>query len=641
MAVEGSTDNADATVDAREPRVVPSPVVESARDSCAAASPTSADYPIEPERLNARTDSLSSDQATKIHDDKATAAPIEPGTHKSGLVDQTTYLPAKRIIIVLLAMQSAVFLAFLDQAIVSTALSNIVAAFDGGRASSWVASAYLLTSTAFQPMWGRGSDIFGRKATLIACVVLFLIGSLACALAQSMLQLIIFRGLQGAGGGGLLTLVLIVISDICSLRERGRYQGITEAVIAIANGVGPLLGGVLSEKVSWRWCFWINLPIGGVGVLTIWYFLPLQGVRNSMKKKLSQIDYLGSFMTLAFTILLLLPINWGGTSFAWSSSVVIGCLVGSGVAFIIFILWETRARIPIVPPSIFRIPTVACILTNTFISGATILVQIFYIPQFIQIVRGESAIRSGVLILPLLLCTTASVFVAGQLVARLGEYKHFIVCGYAIWSISLGLQSTLNESTSTAKLVGFLILTGFGQGQTLQTSMVAAQAAVERSEMSVVTSTRVFVRSLGGTVFLAVASSLINNVLRHDLIPRGFSSSLVSSIIDNPTSLWHASDTQSGGSNLFNLAQDEKVLIVRAYVKGFRTLFLVLVGMQGLNCLLALTFVKRISLTRGDEAELKARGKALLEAKKAKKAAKHQQQGQGHAMDADVEKGNQ
>ncbi|KAK4058352.1 hypothetical protein OIO90_000510 [Microbotryomycetes sp. JL221] len=613
--------------------------------SAAATETTSAQSHVETKRLEDRQDTLVTSQDAQDHvgaktdADQSTVAPLAlPETHQNGLHDQTTYLPARKIIVVLLAMQAAVFMAFLDQSIVSTALPNISSAFDAGRASSWVASSYLLTSTAFQPLWGRASDIFGRKITLIACVVVFLLGSLACALAQSMTQLIIFRGLQGAGGGGLLTLVLIVISDICSLRERGRYQGITEGVIAIANGVGPLLGGVFSEKISWRWCFWINLPIGGVGVGVIYWFLPLKGVRNSIKKKLSQIDYLGSFLTMAATVLLLLPINWGGTSFSWSSSVVIGCLVGSGVAFLIFFVWETRARIPIVPLKIFRVPTVACVLFNTFISGATILVQIFYIPQYIQIVRGDSAIRSGVLVLPLLLVTTASVFVSGQVVARTGEYKYHIVGGYACWCLSLGLQSTLDQNSSTAKLVGFLILTGAGQGQTLQTSMVAAQAAVERSEMSVVTSTRVFVRSLGGTVFLAVAAAIINNSLRHDLIPRGFTSGLVSTIIDDPTALWRAST--HNGSILFDLNATQKGQIIEAYVRGFRTLFLALVGMQGLNCVLATIFIRRINLTRGDEDALKERGKQMLAAKKAKKQQRKVQQHESAPSDVDLEKGD-
>ncbi|BGP38777.1 hypothetical protein JCM10450v2_002731 [Rhodotorula kratochvilovae] len=183
---------------------------------------------------------------------------VVPERFENGLVDQTSYMPVKSIMVVFASMQLAVLLAFLEQTIVSTALPNISAAFNAGRSSSFVASAYLLTSSAVQPVWGRLSDVFGRKITLLACVTIFLIGSLACALAKTMLQLIVFRGLQGAGGGGLLTLVLIIVSDIVSLKDRGKYQGITEATILVGNLAGPLVGGVMAQKVSWQWCFWIS-----------------------------------------------------------------------------------------------------------------------------------------------------------------------------------------------------------------------------------------------------------------------------------------------------------------------------------------------------------------------------------------------
>ncbi|KAK4701011.1 hypothetical protein P7C70_g5223, partial [Phenoliferia sp. Uapishka_3] len=555
--------------------------------------------------------------------------------HSNGLVDQTAYLPPKQIIVVFLALTLVIFLSFLDQTIVSTALPNISAAFNAGRNASWVASAYLLTSTAFQPVWGRLSDVFGRKYTLLACVTFFTIGSLACAVAQSMTQLIVFRGLQGVGGGGLLTLVLIIVSDIVSLKERGKYQGINEITIAIANGVGPLLGGVLSEKAGWRWCFWINLPVAAVTLTVIVFFLPLKRVDGDIKKKLLQIDYVGSLLVIVAAGLIIFPLNWGGISFPWVSGQVLGCLIGGVALFGVLMLYEWKfAVIPIVPPSLFKSSTVNGVMLCTFIAGMVILSQLYYIPQYLQIVRGVSAIRSGVLVLPLLILVTVSVFSAGQLLARTGEYKINIILGYAVWSVGLGLFSTLDQHTSTAKLIGFMVVGAIGQGQTLQTTMVAAQAAVNRSEMSVVTSVRNFLRSLGGALALALAAAIINNTLRSELIKLpGFPSTLIDSIIDDSTGIWRPSATS--GSELYDLSAEQKADIISAFVKGFHTMFrgtVVLVVHPRMiytdlleispsvlmDSLAAVFLIKRISLSRADEAALKDKGKAWVEHRKQK-----------------------
>ncbi|GAA5910326.1 hypothetical protein JCM8208_006009 [Rhodotorula glutinis] len=548
-------------------------------------------------------------------DEEGGPGPAVAERFDNGLVDQTSYMPVKSILIVFASMQLAVLLSFLDQTIVSTALPNISAAFNAGRSSSFVAAAYLLTSSAVQPVWGRLSDVFGRKITLLSCVAIFLVGSLACALAQSMLQLIIFRGMQGVGGGGLLTLVLIIVSDIVSLKDRGKYQGLTEATILVGNGAGPILGGVMAQKLSWRYCFWINLPIGGVAMAVILFFLPLKAVRGSMKQKLLQIDYGGALLSSFATVLVILPLNWGGVSFPWVSGPVLGCLISGIVGYVVFVVYEWRvAKIPIVPPFIFKNQTVSAVFASTFLNGATILTQVYYLPQFFQVVRGDSPIRSGVLILPQLTMTTFAVFVSGQLVARTGEYKPMICVGYAMWAIGLGLLSTLDEKTSVARIVGYQILNG---GGTLQTSMVAAQAAVARSEMSVVTSVRNFMRSLGGTVFLVIAATILNNTLRSGLSPLGFEQSLISAVIDDPTGIWRSSSRE--GTMLLDLPQVEKDQIISAYVDGFHTLFHVLAGLISGAFIIAVVLIKRHSLSRKDEEALKQKGQEWVQRQKDKK----------------------
>ncbi|BGP30880.1 hypothetical protein JCM10296v2_002639 [Rhodotorula toruloides] len=361
-----------------------------------------------------------------------------------------------------------------------------------------------------------------------------------------------------------------------------------------------------------------RLPCCAAAIAVIAYFLPLKAVKGSAKEKLKKLDYGGAVLAVAATVLLILPLNCGGTSFPWVSGPVLGCIVASFFAFAIFFVWEWKAaRIPVVPPFIVKNQTVAAIFASTFLSGSTILCQLYYLLQYFQAVRGDSPTCSGVLIIPQLITTTVFVFLSGQLVSRTGEYKPSIVVGYAIWAVGLGLLSTLDQHSSTARIVGYQLLNCAGQGQTLQTSMVAAQAAVERSEMSVVTSVRNFMRSLGGTVFLVVAATILNNNLSLKLTPLGYSHSTISAIVDDPVGIWQSSSRDA--SNLYNLSSTQKAQIVEAYVVGFNTVFHVLTGLIGANFLIALLLVKRHSLQRKDEEALKQRGKEWIQHRKEKK----------------------
>ncbi|GAA6005289.1 hypothetical protein JCM11491_002647 [Sporobolomyces phaffii] len=559
--------------------------------------------------------------------------------HANGLEDQTAYLPVKRVMVVFASLQLVVFLAFLDQTVISTLLPAISSAFNSGRSSSFVAAAYLLTSSAFQPIWARLSDVFGRKVTLVACVTSFAIGSLACAVAQSMTQLIVFRGLQGVGGGGLITLVLIIVSDVVSLKDRGKYQGVTEATILVGNAAGPLLGGLIAQK-DWRIAFWINLPLSAICITIIFWLLPLKAVTGSMKAKLKQIDYGGCLLCMAASVLIILPLNWGGTSFPWVSGPVLGCLISGFVVCVLFLVYEGKvAKIPVVPPFIFRQRTVATVFFNTFCAGGVILSQIYYIPQYLQVARGVSPVRSGVLILPLLCFITLFVFITGQLIARTGRYKPSICVGYAIWTVGLGLLSSISDSTSQAKLIGYMIVTAVGQGQSLQSSLVAAQSAVSRSEMSVVTSTRNFMRSVGGTVFLVVSATIINNSLRSHLSPLGFSSSVIDALIDDPTGIWRQPQAATGAVDVFSLSTGEKHEVIQGYVNGFRIMFHVLTALIGANFIAATLLIEQNSLKNKDDDALKQKGKDLIELRKAKQEAK-KGVAQGVRDERDLEQGS-
>jgi EmrB/QacA subfamily drug resistance transporter len=294
-------------------------------------------------------------------------------------------------------------LAALDQTIVATALPRIVADLHGLDHLSWVVTAYLVTSTVTVPLYGKLSDLYGRKRLFIVSIGLFLVGSALCGAAQSMTQLIAFRGLQGLGAGGLIPLTFAVIGDLFSPRERGRYQGLTGAVWAIAAVAGPLLGGVLTDSVSWRWIFYINLPLGGIALLVV-----ATTMNISFTRREHTIDYAGAAVLTAATLCLLLGAVWGGQNYPWQSPEVVGLFVGGAVLALGFVALEQRAAEPIIPLGLFRNPVFAVTNVAALLIGGALLVALVYIPLFVQGVIGGSATSSGVVLIPLLLAWVAT-----------------------------------------------------------------------------------------------------------------------------------------------------------------------------------------------------------------------------------------
>ncbi|TFK50730.1 MFS general substrate transporter, partial [Heliocybe sulcata] len=259
-------------------------------------------------------------------------------------------LPFKKVIAVFSGLSLCILVSVLDSVTVATALPTISSVFHAGSVVSWVPSAYLLTSTGFQPLYGRFSDIFGRKAALCLAMSIFIIGSLAAGFSRSIIQLIIFRGIAGAGGGGIVSIAQIVISDVVSLRERGKYQGIIGGVNALGYAIGPLIGGALAENVSWRWCFWITIPISVFTMCVVVFVLQLKRVEGDMCRKLLAVDYIGAALTLIGCTLVLLPVIWGGVTFPWMSPVVLAPLLSGVLVVFVFCFWEWKgARLPIVP----------------------------------------------------------------------------------------------------------------------------------------------------------------------------------------------------------------------------------------------------------------------------------------------------
>ncbi|KAG0231410.1 hypothetical protein BGX31_005531 [Mortierella sp. GBA43] len=415
-------------------------------------------------------------------------------------------------ILLFIGLAMATFLASLDGTIIATALPRIASDFKAQSQMSWVATAYLLTYNAFQPLYGKFSDIFGRKVMIMFASITFMVGSAGAGGANSMTMLIVFRAIQGLGGSGLLSIVLIIISDIFPLEERAKYQSIIWSVFGISSVVGPLLGGVFVQQITWRWCFLINLPLGVVTIVSVLLFLRLPFQRQDLKTQLARIDYAGTALVIISVICLLLPITWGGTpGHAWNSAhiIVLFCLAAGFIGVLIWV--EFKAVEAIIPPRLFANPTVCLLFGVNFLTGMGFLGVIFYSPIFFQVVKGASATASGLQLLPMVLGLVISSIASGAIIAKLKDYRIFIWVGTIMMSVGIGLCMLFDEHVSMGKQIGFLLIVGLGIGLILQTCMLAAQAAVEKEDMAVATALCGFFNSIGGGIGIAMCSALFNN----------------------------------------------------------------------------------------------------------------------------------
>ncbi|GFG21734.1 uncharacterized MFS-type transporter C1399.02 [Aspergillus udagawae] len=528
--------------------------------------------------------------------------------------EQTNYVPRSTIITIFLACSTVDLVALMDQTTLAASLSIVGSALNASDQTSWISGAYFVTSTCFQLLYGRLSDIWSRKYVLFAGLAIFFFGSLAASLAQTATQLIIFRAFTGIGGGGLMTVAQMIVSDVVPLRERGKYQGILGAVVALANGIGPVIGGALAsasiENDSWRWIFRLNLPLTVLTTLCVFFFMPLRKVSGAWKAKLAAVDFVGAALALGGTAVLLLGLNWGGGEFAWASAHVVATLVVGVTVCVAFVLWQWKgAAFPLVPMHIFRSRIVNGACLTMFVNGWNFLVQVYYIPTFYQLVFGYSTVKAGAMVLPITLMQTASSTASGLVVHWIGRYRECILFGWMIWAVGLGLFSTLDQSSGLGKQIGYGILTGVGVGNTLQPALIAIQAGVERRDMAVVTSFRNFVRNLGGTLGLAVAGTIINNLLSSSISSLGFTPSETRSFLSSPQNY------------LSGLSADEaervRALVVPAYKRGFRIIFVIGGALAAFAFCLAFVLMPQVELNRADDAKLKEEAKKRVDEKNA------------------------
>jgi EmrB/QacA subfamily drug resistance transporter len=410
------------------------------------------------------------------------------------------------------ALMLVLLLAALDQTIVATALPTIVGDLGSVSKLSWVVTAYLLASTVVGPLYGKLGDLYGRKIVLQVAIVIFLVGSALCGISQSMTQLIVFRALQGLGGGGLLVVTIAAVGDIIAPRDRGRYQGYFGAVFGVATVVGPLLGGFFVDSLSWRWIFYINLPIGllALGVITTVF-------RARADRISRQIDYLGAVLLAGGLSAIVLFTTLGGTTYPWGSIQLIVLLVVGAVLLVGFVVAEARAAEPILPLAIFRNRVVRVTSAIGFIVGVAMFGSVTYLPLYLQNVKGHSPTVSGLLITPLVAGLLVTSITSGNLISRFGRYRPFPIAGTALMSVGLLLLSRLQVDTSNWVAAAYMLVVGLGVGSVMQVLVLAAQNAVDYRYLGVVTSGSALFRQIGGSVGVSVFGAIFANQLARNL----------------------------------------------------------------------------------------------------------------------------
>jgi EmrB/QacA subfamily drug resistance transporter len=500
---------------------------------------------------------------------------------------EETYLSHRQIIIVLAGLMAGMFLAALDMSIVGTALPRIVSDLGGLNHLSWVVTAYLLTSTASTPLWGKISDLYGRRPVFQTAIVVFVAGSLVSALAGDMAVLIGGRAVQGLGAGGLMALALSIIGDVIPPRERGRYQGYFGAVFGVSTVGGPLLGGWFTDGPGWQWIFWINVPIGLAALVVTSLALRMPKVRRD-----HAVDYLGAAVIVASVTSILLYTAWAGGEYGWGDPFSLTLLIG-GVALAGGFVWvESRAAEPIIPLRLFRNRVFSPTVAFAAIMGLAMFGGIIFLPVYLQVVQGMTPTESGLGLLPMMAGLFGTSVASGQLMTRTGRYKRFPILGAAVTVAGFLLLSTLDIRTPYWQVALYIFVLGAGLGFTMQIVITAVQNAVERRDMGSATSSVTFFRSLGGAFGTAIFGAVLANRLAYHL-PRSGSG----------TDLPPGTDMSRMANNveaIQALPPDVKAVVLDAWVNSVHDVFLVAVPFALIAFVLAF-FIPELELKQADQ----------------------------------------
>jgi len=469
----------------------------------------------------------------------------------------------RKILVILSALMLGMFLAALDQTIVATALPTIAGDLHGLNHLSWVVTAYLITSTITLPLWGKFGDLFGRKNFFQVAIVIFLVGSILSGLSHSMIELIACRALQGAGAGGLMVGSQAITGDVIPPRQRGRYMGYFGAVFGLSSILGPLAGGYLTQHASWRWIFYINVPIGIAALIIVGLVLHVP-----VKKMTHQIDWIGTILLSVGVVGLILLTTWGGTTYAWSSPIILVTGAASVLLLTLFCYVETKVAEPIIPLALFRNRTFSAASGVGFTIGFTMFGAIIYLPLYLQIVHGASPTKSGLELLPVIAGMLITFILSGQLVTRTGRYKIFPILGTAVLSIGLLLLTRLGPTTTFVHVALGMFVVGLGIGLAMQVLVVAVQNSVPHAQLGTATATATFFRTIGGAFGVAIlgavfSARLLSNLTKHT--SAATARRIGTAVADaNPAKISH-------------LPSSERVLVIGSFSHALQDVFIVAV----------------------------------------------------------------
>ncbi|KAM3070828.1 hypothetical protein ACMFMG_009746 [Clarireedia jacksonii] len=507
--------------------------------------------------------------------DSDSAATVQFNTYKD---EQSNHLPHKKLMQVFPLLALAQFTAYLDQTSISAAVPIIGEALHLGPQLSWVATSYLLATTAVQLLNGRLSDIFGRKQLLLVSLGILATGNLVCGFSNTPAMLFTFRAVSGLGGGAITALVQIIASDVTTLQQRGKYNGFIGLSVSFGSGLGPLLGGIMASKVSWRWTLWYDVPWLIILSIMLFIVLPSSKMAAGTKARLGMIDWIGVAISVAAIVLLLIPLSQGGSAFAWNSSLVIAMLAIGVVTFAVFLAVEWKvAKLPIMPLHLFR-NGLSCniLLIQNVLFGIVFWGNLFYMPIYLINVRGYTAIMAGAIIMPMVGSQGLGSILSGLVISHTKRYNPVMILGQWVWALLLIPQAFYSRTTPiwAICLVGFF--QGLGTGCCFQPSLVAILAHSRRADRAVLNSLRNFLRTMGGSLGLTLASTILNNVLKARL--RGVVSS---SVADTITTSINQLDS-------LGLSAVQRSAVLDAYMASVRTVFMLYAPLIGACALAAL-----------------------------------------------------
>ncbi|OXV10786.1 hypothetical protein Egran_01453 [Elaphomyces granulatus] len=536
------------------------------------------------------------EKANPVRSEDGAPATEPEGDALDRIPSQAQKLGKKKIIIIMTALCLALFLAALDMTIVSTALPTMAAHFNANQSGySWMASSYLLANAASIPLWGKISDIWGRKPILLLANFVFLIASLICGVSISLTMIITGRAIQGVGAGGLIVLGNICITDLFSMRERSLYYGLFGATWAIASALGPLIGGAFTTRVTWRWCFYLNLPIGGISFVILLLFLSIETPQTSLLAGLRAIDWIGTVTCIGGTLMFLFGLEFGGVTHPWDSPTVLCLIIFGPIVWVLFILAEWKlAKYPIMPLRLFRDSHNLLLFLVCFCHAFVFIAGAFFLPLYFQTALLATPILSGVYVLPLVLSLSITSAAVGGLIRKTGRYKEVIVLGTFFMTLGFGLLIDLKSYASWSRIIIFQMIAGVGVGPNFQSPLVALQANIHASDMAAATATFSFIRQLSTSTSVVLGTVVYQNIFAKQL-PQ-----LISIVGPETASRLANSFSGSDKDLLESLSTDQRAAVLEAFTYSLSRawIFYTCVAAFGL---FASLFLRRIELSRSHQ----------------------------------------